>query len=84
MSGDWTVKDQCTWLIKSTCGAPGLKITNDGTTSSDIDIYYMEYNVEDVELEASGKTNWPKYVKTDTNEQTCGVPDYTDSNTLDV
>ena len=68
MSGDWTVKDQCTWLIKSTCGAPGIKIENDGTTSSDVDIYYMEYNAnEGVELEASGKTNWPKYIKTDTN-----------------
>ena len=68
MSGDWTVTDQCTWLIKSTCGAPGLKIVNDGTTSTDIDIYYMEYNADEVELEASGKTNWPVYVDSNGDE----------------
>ena len=67
MTGDWTKADQCTWLIKSNCGAPGLKIENVDTTSSDIDIYYMEYNTAEVELEASGKTNWPKYEKTDTS-----------------
>lgn len=66
MTGDWTKADQCTWLIKSNCGAPGIKIENVGTTSADVDIYYMEYNTVEVELEATGKTNWPKYVKTDT------------------
>ena len=66
MTGDWTKADQCSWLIKSTCGAPGLKIELDGASSSDVDIYYMEYNTAEVELEASGKTNWPKYVQTDT------------------
>lgn len=65
MSGDWTAKDQCTWLIKSTCGAPGIKIENEGTTSSDVEIFYMEYNPNegvDLHVDTNGATtNWPKY-----------------------
>ena len=82
MSGDWTVTDQCTWLIKASCGAPGIKIENDGTTDSDIAIYYMEYTTAEVELDTT-KTNWPKYQKTDSSYQTCGVPDYTQDDTID-
>lgn len=44
----------------------------------------MEYNQDEVELNTDGWNNWPKYIKADGNPQTCGVPDYTQSDTLDV
>ena len=65
MQGSWTVEDQCTYLVKASCGAPGLTINNSTTftdvTDSEVEIFYMEYNVDSgVVLDATA-TNWPAY-----------------------
>lgn len=85
MSGSWSAGDQCTWLVKATCGAPGLKIQSiDATnpTDDEVDIFYMEYNTDEVVLDYdSTLANWPSYYsdRAETTFQNTATPDYTDS-----
>lgn len=87
MSGSWTTTDQCTWLVKGTCGAPGIVIQNSESTDvddDDVEIFYMEYNTASLTTFDSTDTSWPAYYTTGTTAQTCGVPDYSDADTVDV
>jgi len=69
MSGSWTTADQCTWLVKAECGAPGLVINNDSATDlddTDVDIFYMEYNADEGVVLDTTDTNWPAFYTTGT------------------
>ena len=81
MSGAWTAADQCTWLVRAECRAPAFTIgVGDplvDVTDAEVEIFYIEYSASQVNL--SG--NWTDDKKEDENFQTCGVPDYTASDT---
>lgn len=90
MSGSWTTSDQCTWLVKAECGAPGLIINgweystgNTDVTDSDVEIFYMEYNADEGVVLDSTDTNWPAFYTTGTTAQVPGIPDYTQTYTND-
>jgi hypothetical protein len=87
MSGSWTTSDQCTWLVKAECGAPGLIINNSTSytdvTDSDVEVFYMEYNTAEGVVLDSTDTNWPAFYTTGTTAQVPGIPDYTQTNTID-
>jgi hypothetical protein len=75
MSGSWTSKDSCTYLVKAECGAPAFTLGGD-VTDSDVEIWYMEYAASEVNLDG----NWPSPTLVDgTTAQTCGVPNYSDA-----
>jgi hypothetical protein len=63
MSGSYTTSDQCTWLVKATCGAPALVIENTDSaevTDTDVEIFYMEYTTVETTFDSTD-TNWPAY-----------------------
>ena len=85
MQGSWTTKDQCTYSVKASCGAPGLTIMNSTTftdvTDSDVEIFYMEYNADEgVVLDSTSE--WPAFYTTGTTAQVPSTPDYTDATTI--